>query len=64
MSYEDIIEAQKKQDEKKTARTRKRRSPSTSARQSKRACSDELRKAESEIERCGLESYCSVIAFK
>jgi hypothetical protein len=39
MSYEDIIEAQKKHDEKKTARRRKRKSPSTSVGQSKRACS-------------------------
>jgi hypothetical protein len=63
MSYEDIIEAQKRQDEKKTARTQKRKSPSTTARQSKRVCSDELRKAKGEIERWGLESYCSVITF-
>jgi hypothetical protein len=63
MSYEDIIEAQKRQDEKKTARTQKRRSPSTTARQSKRVCSDELRKAKGEIERWGLETYCSVITF-
>jgi hypothetical protein len=63
MSYEDIIEAQKRQDEKKTARTRKRKSPSTTARQSKRVCLDELRKAKGEIERWGLETYCSVITF-
>jgi hypothetical protein len=63
MSYEDIIEAQKRQDEKKTARTQKHKSPSPTARQSKRVCSDEMRKAEGEIERWGLESYCSVITF-
>jgi hypothetical protein len=57
MSYEDIIEAQKRQDEKKTARTQKRKSPSTPARQGKRACSDELRKAEREIDQTDLASH-------
>jgi hypothetical protein len=62
MSYEDIIDAQRRQDEKKAARPRKRKTSSAPARQSKRACSDELQRAESEIERWRMETYCSVIA--
>jgi hypothetical protein len=63
MSYEDIIEAQRNLEAKKASQAGKRKTNSSGGRQSKRACSNEVRKAENEIQSWGFREYCSVISF-
>lgn len=67
MSYEDIVEAQKKRDEKKakadegTKRGRKRKEPASTKPTSNRPRKDEMEAAKQEIGAMGLEDYCSVL---
>jgi hypothetical protein len=63
MSYEDIVDAQKKRDMMVTKQdsTRKKRSKAGDRLLSK---SEERRKAEKEIEAWNMSDYCSVLDFK
>ncbi|KAJ6116135.1 hypothetical protein N7523_005816 [Penicillium sp. IBT 18751x] len=63
MSYEDIIEAQRNVEAKKATQAGKRKTDSSIGRQLKRACSDDVRKAQDEIQSWGLKEYCSVLSF-
>ncbi|KAJ5875034.1 uncharacterized protein N7473_013147 [Penicillium subrubescens] len=63
MSYEDIIEAQRNLEAKKASQGGKRKKTSSSGRRAKRSCSDDVRRAEDEIQTWGFKDYCSVISF-
>jgi hypothetical protein len=63
MSYEDIIEAQRNLEAKKASQAEKRKTNSSSGRRPKRSCSDDVRRAEDEIQSWGFKEYCSVISF-
>ncbi|OKO98095.1 hypothetical protein PENSUB_9531 [Penicillium subrubescens] len=63
MSYEDIIEAQRNLEAKKASQAGKRKTNSSNGRQPKRSCSDDVRRAEDEIQSWDFKEYCSVISF-
>jgi hypothetical protein len=64
MSYEDIVQAQRKRDEKKAATKgrpgRKQKTASSSPGRRKESQADEIEGARREIKTSGLEKYCSV----
>ena len=69
MSYEDIVEAQRRRAEKeaggakKPGRGRKRRNSVCERKTSKKSRLAGLGEAECEINKLGLEQYCSVLQF-
>ena len=64
ISYEDIIEAQKKRDEKDTAAKgrpgRKRKRATSSSRCGKKSRVNEIEEARCEIKTLGMKKYCSI----
>ncbi|OKP07150.1 hypothetical protein PENSUB_6110 [Penicillium subrubescens] len=60
MSYEDIIEAQRNLEARKASQAGKRKTNSSSGRRPKRSCSDDVRRAEDEIQSWGFQEYCSI----
>lgn len=64
MSYEDIVQAQKKRDEKDAAAKgrpgRKRKTVASSPRRRKESQADEIKEARREIKNSGIEKYYSV----
>jgi hypothetical protein len=69
MSYEDVVEAQRKRDDKDAAgagrRGRKRKSsvPAPALRRHKKTHDEEVEEAQEEIEALGMEQFCSVFEF-
>ena len=71
MSYEDIVEAKKKREEKEASKpcqarkTNKRKAPTTGSPQIKRQrnVSNEVAAAEREIATAGLADFCTVMRF-
>ena len=69
MSYEDLVQAQKKRDAKDAGRggeargSIKRKRAASKPAASKRSRKSELEDARQEIEAMGLSDYCSVLSF-
>jgi hypothetical protein len=69
MSYDDIVEAQRKRDAKEagiaggTRRSSKRKTSAPAPTRGKRSRTEEAEEGECEIEALGIGSYCSILQF-